>query len=94
MHKDDVNTEDIEPAIFGLLKMNNVLFPLSNNSNTFKDKTDEDDENFMNKCDLFFQELFEEILNPEVDFIQTSNDNNCINCRYTDICKRNPQTPF
>ena len=94
MHKDDVNTEDIEPAIFGLLKMNNVLFPLSNNSNTFRDKTDEDDENFMNKCDLFFQELFEEILNPEVDFIQTSNDNNCINCRYTDICKRNPQTPF
>jgi hypothetical protein len=81
------NTErNIEPAIIGLLKMNEVILPLNNLSTTF------DDDNFIAECDEMFLNLFNEILDVNVDFTQTEDESKCRNCSYCDICKRDPKS--
>ncbi len=76
----------IEPAIISLLKMNEVILPLNNSSDTF------DDDNFIDTCDEMFLNLFNEILDVNVDFTQTKDESKCRNCSYCDICKRNPKS--
>ena len=82
----------IEPAIYGLLRMNNVYFPLvNNNTTTFKCNEENDDAKFIENCDGLFQQLIEEILNIDIKFTQTSKTENCKYCGFKDICKRYPK---
>ena len=89
----NIAVENIEPAIFGLLKMNKVFFPLKNYSDSFNDYED-GKENFMNICDNLFTELFAELLDKEKPFEQTDNNSDCKYCSFTDICKRNSKNMF
>ena len=89
----NIAIENIEPAIFGLLKMNRVFFPLKNYSDSFNDYED-GKENFMNICDNLFTELFKELLDKEKPFEQTANNSDCKYCSFTDICKRNSKNMF
>ena len=83
----------IEPAIYGLLRMNNVNFPLVNNSkDLFKSNEECDDETFIENCDRLFKELIEEILNPDIKFTQTKKTDNCKYCSFKNICKRYPKS--
>lgn len=80
-----VNIKNIEPGIFGLLKVKKLYYPLTNNSMYF------DDDNFIEHCDNMFFDLFREILSPNISFYQVNNENKCSNCEFTSICKRNPK---
>ncbi len=89
----NIAVENIEPAIFGLLKMNKVFFPLKNYSDSFNDYED-GKENFMNICDNLFTELFAELLDKEKPFEQTDNNSDCKYCSFIDICNRNTKSLF
>ncbi|MBQ8223397.1 MAG: PD-(D/E)XK nuclease family protein [Bacteroidales bacterium] len=78
----NIGTDNIEPGIFGLLKINNIYFPLKNYSDTFND------ENLIQNCDTFFEAVFRELLNPEIPFVQTTDDTKCKYCDFITICKR------
>ena len=82
----DVATENIEPAIFGLLDVNDPYYPLSIDSDKFTDV------NFMDTCNEMFVNLFKEILNPDIPFKQVEDEKKCKNCDYVNICKRTPKT--
>lgn len=86
-----VKVNKIEPAIYGLLRMDNVYFPLVNNSAIFKSDEECDDETFIENCDRLFKELIEEILNPDIKFTQTPKTDNCKYCSFKEICKRYPK---
>lgn len=88
----DVKVNKIESAIYGLLRMDNVYFPLVNNSNIFKSDEECDDTTFMENCDRLFKELIEEILNPDIKFTQTAKLDNCKYCSFKNICKRYPKS--
>lgn len=83
-----VEIENIEPAIFGLLKMSKLFFPLKNLSDCFEDYKDGKD-NFMTNCDILFTELFTELMDKSKPFVQTDDDSDCKYCSFVDICKRN-----
>ena len=89
--KNDVKVNKIEPAIYGMLRMDNVYFPLVNHSEVFKSDEECDDETFMENCDRLFKELIEEILNPDIKFTQTSKLDNCYYCSFKSICKKHPK---
>ena len=89
--KNDVKVNKIEPAIYGMLRMDNVYFPLVNHSEVFKSDEECDDETFMENCDRLFKELSEEILNPTIKFKQTTKNDNCTFCSFKNICKRYPK---
>lgn len=80
----EVHPDNIEPGIFGLRKMSKGLFRLSNKSNCFLE------ENLLADCESMFLELSKEILNKDVPFKQTDDEKHCLNCDFTEICKRNP----
>ena len=86
-----VKVNKIEPAIYGLLRMDNVYFPLVNNSAIFKSDEECDDETFIENCDKLFKELIEVILNPDIKFTQTPKTDNCKHCSFKEICKRYPK---
>lgn len=89
--KNSVKVNEIEPAIYGLLRKDNIYFPLVNHSKVFKSDEECDDETFIENCDNFFKELIEEILDPNIKFTQTKNTDNCKYCSFKDICKRYPK---
>ena len=78
----NIGTEEIESAIIALLKVNKVFYPLVNQSETFNDF------NLIQNCDTFFEEVFRELLNPDIPFVQTTDDAKCKYCDYISICKR------
>lgn len=82
----EISTENIEPGIFGLLKVSEPYFPLVIDSDIFKDDT------FMDTFEEMFINLFKEILDPEIPFRQTDDEKKCSHCDYVHICKRNPKT--
>ncbi len=82
----EISIENIEPGIFGLLKVNEPYFPLVINSDNFKDDM------FMDTFEEMFINLFKEILDPEIPFRQTDDEKKCSHCDYVHICKRNPKT--
>lgn len=82
---------NIEPAIYGLLRMDNVYFPLVNMNDTFKSESEDDDKTFIDNCDKLFKELIEEILDPTIKFKQTTKNDNCTFCSFKSICKRYPK---
>lgn len=84
-NNNDVSIENIEPGIFGLLKISNPFFPLNNKSQDF------DDDNFMDTCDTMFRGIFSEMLDPELPFRQVEDESKCSNCDFLIICKRNPK---
>lgn len=84
--KQKIDTENIESAILALIKIKNILFPLVNQSETFNDS------NLIQNCDTFFEEVFRELLNPDVPFVQTADEAKCKNCDFLDICKRKPKS--
>lgn len=81
-----VALENIEPGIFGLRRISKGLFSLSNSSETYNDA------NFEENCRLQFIELFAEILNKDIPFRQTSDEENCKYCDFKEVCKRNANT--
>lgn len=81
----EVNIEDIEPAIYGLLKVSNPFFPLKNCSDAF------DNDTLMDTCDIQFEELFREILDVNKPFVQVADETKCNNCDFMTICKRIPK---
>lgn len=81
----DISINNIEPGIFGLLNANNPYYPLIIESENFKN-------DFMGNCEDMFINIFKEILNPEIPFKQTEDENDCKYCDYLNICKRNPPT--
>ena len=81
----EVNIEDIEPAIYGLLKVSNPFFPLKNCSDAF------DNDALMDTCDIQFEELFREILDVNKPFVQVADETKCNNCDFMTICKRIPK---
>lgn len=83
MSNPSIATNNIEPGIFGLRRINKGLFSLSNNSETYNDDA------FVENCGSQFIGLFSEILNREIPFRQTSDENNCKYCNFKEICKRN-----
>ena len=38
--------------------------------------------------EIIFKQLIEEIFNVDIPFCQTTNDENCKNCSYRQICRR------
>ena len=78
----NIGTADIESGIFALLKMSKVFYPLVNQNEIFSD------ENLIQNCDTFFEEIFRELLNKDVPFVQVSDESKCKYCDFVDICKR------
>lgn len=78
----EIKPENIKPGIFGLLKLKEIDFPLENESEIFND------EFFSKNCDIFFRELYENMLNKDIDFMQTDDSANCQYCSFKEICKR------
>lgn len=89
-----VKANNIEPAIFGLLRIDNVYFPLVNYNDDFKSDTEDDDKSFVSECDKIFKELIEEILNKDIAFKQTTKTDNCKYCDFKHICKRYTKSYF
>lgn len=87
-NNDNIAEENIEPGIFGLKKISKGIFSLSNNSNYFKGK------NFTTDFESIMIEIFSEILNREIPFKQTEDENKCKNCNFMEICKRYPKSRF
>lgn len=82
----DINDINIEPGIIGLRKLSNGIFTLNNESETF------DNKEFIENCDKLFRDLFTEILDKDIPFKQTDDDNKCMFCDFKVICKRNPKS--
>lgn len=87
-----IKVNKIEPAIYGLLRMDNVYFPLVNESATFKSDEECDDETFIENCDRLFKELIEEIMDPDIKFTQTKKTDDCKYCSFKSLCKRHPKS--
>ena len=85
---DNIAEENIEPGIFGLKKISKGIFSLSNNSNYFKGN------DFTTDFESIMIEIFSEILNREISFKQTEDENKCKNCNFIEICKRYPKSRF
>ena len=47
------------------------------------------DENILNYIKIQLQLIFSDLFNPEIDFIQTKEYNNCKYCEYKTVCERN-----
>lgn len=80
----DIKAENIKPGIIGLRKISKGVFSLFNKSELFTDV------NLINDCESKFIDLFKEILNRDIPFKQTDDENNCNNCNFIEICKKNP----
>ena len=80
--------ENIEPGIFGLKKLSNGVFSLSNTSEYFIG------DNLINDCESVLLEIFTEILNKDIPFNQVEDEKKCRNCNFIEICKRNPKSNF
>ena len=84
----DIAAENIEPGIIGLRKISKGVFSLSNNSTLFEG------ENLIEDFESKLSAVYNEILNKDIPFTQTEDENKCTNCSFTDICKRNPKKYF
>lgn len=78
----NIRNEDIQPGIFALRKMSNGLFSLSCNSEHYSDV------NMSDNCEDDFKNLFKEIMNRDIPFVQTEDESNCKHCDFLEICKR------
>ncbi len=79
----NIDCENIEAGIFGLRKINKGIFSLSNKSDYFNDNE------LITNCESGFINIFSEILDRDKPFTQTEDENNCKNCDFKEICKRN-----
>ncbi len=85
---DHIAEEMIEPGIFGLKKLSNGIFSLSNTSECFIG------DNLIEDCESILLEIFTEILNKDISFKQVEDEKKCKNCNFTEICKRNSKSNF
>jgi hypothetical protein len=81
----DIAADDIEPGIIGLRKISKGIFSLSNNSSLFIG------ENLTEDFESKLSAIYNEILDKDIPFKQTEDENKCLNCSFVDICKRNPK---
>ena len=84
----DIAADDIEPGIIGLRKISKGVFSLSNNSSLFIG------ENLIEDFESKLSAIYNEILDKDIPFRQTEDENKCLNCSFVDICKRNPKKHF
>ena len=84
----DIAADDIEPGIIGLRKISKGIFSLSNNSSLFIG------ENLIEDFESKLSAIYNEILDKDIPFRQTEDENKCLNCSFVDICKRNPKKHF
>ena len=84
----DIAADDIEPGIIGLRKISKGIFSLSNNSSLFIG------ENLTEDFESKLSAIYNEILDKDIPFRQTEDENKCLNCSFVDICKRNPKKHF
>ena len=84
----DIAADDIEPGIIGLRKISKGVFSLSNNSSLFIG------ENLIEDFESKLSAIYNEILDKDIPFKQTEDENKCLNCSFVDICKRNPKKHF
>ena len=84
----DIAADDIEPGIIGLRKISKGIFSLSNNSSLFIG------ENLTEDFESKLSAIYNEILDKDIPFRQTEDENKCLNCSFVDICKRNPKKYF
>lgn len=84
----DIAADDIEPGIIGLRKISKGVFSLSNNSSLFIG------ENLIEDLESKLSAIYNEILDKDIPFRQTEDENKCLNCSFVDICKRNPKKHF
>lgn len=81
---ENINPEQVTPGIFGLRKPKHGIFTLDIKQYSLN-------EDFMNTCEEYVKGLYDEILNKEIPFIQTGDENKCLNCDFQTICKRYPK---
>lgn len=84
----DIAADDIEPGIIGLRKISKGIFSLSNNSSLFIG------EDLIEDFESKLSAIYNEILDKDIPFRQTEDENKCLNCSFVDICKRNPKKHF
>ena len=84
----NIAADDIEPGIIGLRKISKGIFSLSNNSSLFIV------ENLTEGFESKLSAIYNEILDKDIPFKQTEDENKCLNCSFVDICKRNPKKYF
>ena len=84
----DIAADDIEPGIIGLRKISKGVFSLSNNSSLFIG------EDLIEDFESKLSAIYNEILDKDIPFRQTEDENKCLNCSFVDICKRNPKKYF
>lgn len=84
----DIAADDIEPGIIGLRKISKGVFSLSNNSSLFIG------EDLIEDFESKLSTIYNEILDKDIPFRQTEDENKCLNCSFVDICKRNPKKHF
>ena len=84
----NIAADDIEPGIIGLRKISKGVFSLSNNSSLFIG------ENLIEDFESKLSAIYNEILDKDIPFRQTEDENKCLNCSFVDICKRNPKKYF
>lgn len=84
----DIAADDIEPGIIGLRKISKGVFSLSNNSSLFIG------EDLIEDFESKLSAIYNEILDKDIPFRQTEDENKCLNCSFVDICKRNPKKQF
>lgn len=84
----DIAADDIEPGIIGLRKISKGIFSLSNNSSLFIG------EDLIEDFESKLSAIYNEILDKDIPFKQTEDENKCLNCSFVDICKRNPKKYF
>ena len=84
----NIAADDIEPGIIGLRKISKGIFSLSNNSSLFIG------ENLIEDFESKLSAIYNEILDKDIPFRQTEDENKCLNCSFVDICKRNPKKYF
>ena len=84
----DIAADDIEPGIIGLRKISKGVFSLSNNSSLFIG------EDLIEDFESKLSAIYNEILDKDIPFKQTEDENKCLNCSFVDICKRNPKKHF
>ena len=84
----NIAADDIEPGIIGLRKISKGVFSLSNNSSLFIG------EDLIEDFESKLSAIYNEILDKDIPFKQTEDENKCLNCSFVDICKRNPKKHF
>lgn len=84
----DIAADDIEPGIIGLRKISKGVFSLSNNSSLFIG------EDLIEDFESKLSAIYNEILDKDIPFRQTEDENKCLNCSFVAICKRNPKKHF